>query len=113
MNKSRRKEINLICKRLYDIQEKMQNNNICKDDLETELDDIYSDIEFVHGDEEYYMDNIPENMQGGYKYAAAEEACDNLENAMDSIGDAISCIADKEQCKKAIDDVIRYLYAAV
>ena len=35
------------------------------------------------------MDNIPENLQCGYRYQIAEDACDNLENAIDYLDEAI------------------------
>ena len=113
MNKLRRKEIHLICNRLSNLQKTIQIDSFYKDAVKAELDNIYSDIDFVRSDEECYMDNIPENLQGGYRYEAAEEACDNLENAMDSIYEAKENVNSKTDILKYIDKAIEYLYNAV
>lgn len=46
-------------------------------------------IESIKSDEEEYMDNIPENLQGSSRYSDAEDACNYLEEAIDDIGSAI------------------------
>ena len=104
MNKARRKEIYNIIIRL----ESLQGN----DSYATEtLEDIYTDIDVIYDDEYEYMENIPENMQGGARYEAAEEACDNLDNAKDSVQSAINS-DNCEERDEYISEAIEYLESA-
>ena len=93
MNKERRKELLAIINRLQSI-------NLSD---ESEVDSVKCDLESVLCDEEGYMDNIPENLQGGYRYAKAEEACDNLQCAIDVL----------EEDDIDINDVTTYIYNAL
>ena len=93
MNKERRKELLAIINRLQSI-------NLSD---ESEVDSVKCDLESVLCDEEGYMDNIPENLQGGYRYAKAEEACDNLQCAIDML----------EDDDIDINDVTTYIYNAL
>ena len=68
MNNIRRKEINKAIKM---------------------LENVKSYIENIHGDEEDYMNNIPENLQGSSRYSNAEEAVNYLEDVIDNINEAI------------------------
>ena len=45
-------------------------------------------LEAVKEAEENYRDNIPENLQGGQAYEAAEQAIEQMENALDSLKEA-------------------------
>lgn len=72
MNKIRRKQINEII-----------------DALEIAM----SSIESVRDDEQEYLDNIPENLQGSDRYSIAEDAVDNLDNAYDSIQEVIDYLS--------------------
>lgn len=106
MNKLRRKEIYAIIKRLSFLKESLEKG--AEIDLSSMLTDIIEDIELVLFEEEDYRDNIPENMQGGYKYDMAEEACNNLEEAKDTLeyvqeGDEVESIIT------SIDEAIDYL----
>lgn len=47
------------------------------------IDEVMFDLEDIQYDEESARDSIPENLQGSERYEKAEEACDNLESAMD------------------------------
>lgn len=110
MNKQRRKEINTIIKKLYALKSSITTGN--KDiDITNILNDISDNVSFILSDEEYYMDNMPENLQNGCRYEQAEEACDNLENAMDCLRD-ISHKGDKEALLSNVDDAIDYLSEA-
>lgn len=71
MNKARRKEIENIVEKLEELQ---------------------SDIESVLSDEQDYLDNIPENLQGSERYETAEMAVDELQSAYDTIEDVISAL---------------------
>lgn len=46
-------------------------------------------IESIKSDEEEYMDNMPENLQGSSRYSDAEDACNCLEDAISDIESAI------------------------
>lgn len=54
-------------------------------DLKNQLDDVFDD-------EQDYRDSIPENMQGGERYEKADEACDNLSDAVDGLDEVISSL---------------------
>jgi hypothetical protein len=47
-------------------------------------------LETAKDEEQDYLDNMPESLQGGDKGQKAEEAISNLEDAISSIEDAIS-----------------------
>lgn len=72
MNKARRKQISEII-----------------DALEIAM----SSIDSVRDDEQEYLDNIPENLQGSDRYSIAEDAVDNLDNAYDSIQEVIDYLS--------------------
>ena len=91
MNKERRKELYAIAVRLTSF--KNGSSGI-------DIEDVRSDLEMVLCDEETYMDNMPENLQNGYRYQVAEEACTNMEFAIDALDDG------------NIDDAINYIYSA-
>ena len=91
MNKSRRKELYAVANKLLLLKQADDDN------IETELDVIKSELDMILYDEESSMDNIPENLQNSYRYQVAEEACNNIENAIDALDDrdideAINCI---------------------
>lgn len=46
-------------------------------------------IESIRSDEEEYMNNMPENLQGSSRYSDAEDACNCLEDAISDIESAI------------------------
>lgn len=94
MNKFRRKEIFRV---IMSLTKAIDNGAI-----EEELNDIAASIEILQNEEEDYRDNMPENMQGGYKYEAADEACDNLSYAYDCVSEAMDCEDVNDYLKKAI-----------
>lgn len=104
MNKQRRKEI-------YKLITKLQQVSAMQSDEEKnrELEDIKDDVNLIMLEEEIYMDNIPENLQGGRRYSDAEDACDNLYSAIDSIEDAIG---DIDSMDEYISKAISYLNTA-
>ena len=106
MNKIRRKEIYIVCNKLETFK------NIQASERRSNLTDIINDIEMILSDEQYYMDSIPENMQGGSKYEKAEEACDNLENAISELNE-ITSESDLQDISSHIDEAIDYLYEAM
>lgn len=87
MNKVRRREILLVVRKLQMIINYIQDYS--EEEAREKLKDILEDIDSILWDEENYRDNIPENMYGGYKYEAADEACDNLSYAINYLNEAM------------------------
>lgn len=110
MNKMRRKEIMNAIKRLNSLSENLQENGM--ENCLEELEDIISDIQLILEDETDYMENIPENLQGGERYERAEEACESLEDAVDTL-EYISEDDSIENIIKEIDEVITSLRNAM
>lgn len=73
MNKIRRKALN-------DIMERMEM--------------LKCELEVLRDEEQDYLDNMPENLQGSERYEAAESAVDNMDSAVDDLADAISYIEE-------------------
>ena len=104
MNKVRRKELHNISMFASNIFNDI-NKKTNKIDIMTSIQKIVNDLEDIKSDEEYYMYNIPENMQGGSRYADAEEACDNIEMAISYLTNLI----EDEQCTmNEIADTLAY-----
>ena len=61
------------------------------------LDQINNEIEIIQEEEQEYMDNMPENFQDSDNYYVAEEAVDNLGNAIESIEEAINYLDDAKR----------------
>lgn len=91
MNNDRRKELRNLANKL--------KSNTNQNDLEF-IASIKNELESILYEEESYMDNIPENLQGGYRYQMAEDACDNIESAID--------VLNENELNEAID----YIYNA-
>jgi hypothetical protein len=53
------------------------------------LDDVKTDVEGVLEDEQSYFDEMPENFQDSERGEVAQEAIDNLQNAIDQIDEVI------------------------
>ena len=68
MNNARRKQIDKAIAILYTANEMIEN---------------------IRSDEEEYMDNMPENLQGSMRYSDAEDACSHLEDAISWVESAI------------------------
>lgn len=67
--------------------------------LKTAIDHLNFAHDIISGaryDEQYGMDNLPENLQNSERYEAMENAVDNLDDAVSSIEDA----------KRSIDEAI-------
>lgn len=61
-------------------------------EISKRLSDICGDIEDIKVEEENSMLNIPENLSCSEQYEKSETACYNLEEASNSIEDAIESI---------------------
>ena len=80
MNKDRRKEISKAV-------ELMNNASGMLEEAKDILDCALSD-------EQDYLDNMPENLQGSEKYEVAESAVANLEEAVDAFDEIIDGIGN-------------------
>jgi len=76
MNRIRRKQIDAILER---------------------LEDIRADLESVLEEEEEARDNIPESLMDTERYEKAEEACDNLDNAVSSFEELIEYLENAKE----------------
>lgn len=65
------------------------------DDLIEILEGLANDIETLRDEEQEYFDNMPEGLKGAEKGEAAEQAISEMEDAMQSLGEA------KEQLESA------------
>lgn len=75
MNKVRRKRVDDVIAKLYELQE---------------------ELESIFDEESEYRDNIPENMQASERYENAETNCDNLESAKDCIDEIIDYLEESK-----------------
>lgn len=71
MNKARRKELLRLKERI--------------EELQSEVYDIITDLQCEARDEQDYMDNIPENLQGSELYEKAEQALENMDEAVETL----------------------------
>ena len=54
-----------------------------------QLETLKGSLEDLQSEEEACRDSIPESMQGSERYEKADEACENLAEAVDSVEEAI------------------------
>lgn len=87
MNRIRRREISELVKELQEIEER--------------LGGIFQRIDEINYDETEYRECMPENLQGGERYCASEEASNNLDEAYresyelsDYIENVIGCLEE-------------------
>lgn len=62
--------------------------------LADQLGEIMTELEMLKEEEETYLYNIPENLQGSERYEAAESAIDNLDTACDDLDEVINSIEE-------------------
>lgn len=108
MNKQRRKSLYLIAKRLDAIKLIVLDNK-CIGNCEKEIDKIVDDIYYCLYEEEFYMDNMPENLQYSRKYSDAEDACDSLNSAIENINSIYKSNDTKNNVdfiEKAIENIM-------
>lgn len=60
------------------------------------LNELKSQIDELHSEEEEVLDNIPESLHGTERYGIAENAVDMLESASSGLEDVISFLGDAE-----------------
>ena len=56
------------------------------------LQDIYNKLDTILDDEQDYLDNMPENLQGGIAADRSQEYIDSLTEALDYIDSAIDLL---------------------
>ena len=105
MNKERRKALSAIIAKLEKIKVQSDNN---VSDIQDQINSAKDDLEYVLSEEQYSLDSIPENLQSSYRYTVSEEACDKMENAIESLSDALD-----DDMIQNIDDAISSIYDAM
>lgn len=80
MNKARRKA-------LLDLKERIES-------LQSDVYDVLNALETFKDEEQEYLDNMPDNLQGSEKYEKAEEAVSNLEEAYSTLEDITSSLGE-------------------
>lgn len=96
MNKARRKELSALIRTLNRVQ---FNDNI---------DDYINTLENIKYDEEWYYNNIPENLQYSTRAEASEDAIEHMEDALNYLNDAQNS-EDEDDFQDNIEDAIASL----
>lgn len=71
MNKLRRQELGKLCE---------------------QIEALKDGLGFIQDDEIEYHDNIPDNLQGGWRYEASEEAIDLMDSAISALEEAYDAL---------------------
>ena len=58
------------------------------------ISNVYEDLESCKDQEEEYRDNMPENLQGSERYEKADNAVNMLEEALESLQQAMDNIEE-------------------
>ena len=66
-------------------------------DISGHLEDLKCDLELLRDEEQGYLDNMPESMQGGEKGSKAEEAVEAMDTAISEIENVIENIENAQQ----------------
>ena len=67
-------------------------------EIQSKLDRLGQDLETLKEEEEEYRDNMPENLQESDRYQRADEVCDLLQEALDSMDTAYQQIEEAVEC---------------
>lgn len=70
-----------------------QRRKLLQEQLD-KLEEIREQIEFLKDEEQEYVDNMPDNLQGSERHESAEAMVSNLEEAVSNIEEAISQITE-------------------
>jgi hypothetical protein len=65
--------------------------------LNTRLDKLKCDLELIRDEEQEYIDNTPEGLQGGERAENAEIAVSNMDDAINNLEEAASSIEESTQ----------------
>ena len=63
-------------------------------EIQSKLDRLGQDLETLKEEEEEYRDNMPENLQESERYQRADEVCDLLMEALESMDSAYQQIEE-------------------
>ena len=67
-------------------------------EIQSKLDRLGQDLETLKEEEEEYRDNMPENLQESERYQRADEVCDLLQEALESMDNAYQQIEEAVEC---------------
>ena len=67
-------------------------------EIQSKLDRLGQDLETLKEEEEEYRDNMPENLQESDRYQRADEVCDLLQEALESMDNAYQPIEEAVEC---------------
>lgn len=63
-------------------------------EIQSKLESLGQDLEALKDEEEEYRDNMPENLQESERYQRADEVCDLLQEALESMDNAYQQIEE-------------------
>lgn len=63
-------------------------------EIQSKLESLGQDLETLKEEEEEYRDNMPENLQESERYQRADEVCDLLQEALESMDNAYQQIEE-------------------
>lgn len=63
-------------------------------EIQSKLERLGEDLEALKEEEEEYRDNMPENLQESDRYQRADEVCDLLQEALESLDGAYQNIEE-------------------
>lgn len=66
-------------------------------EIRDKLESIKGDIEMLRDEEQEFIDNMPENLQGGDKATIAENAVNEMDNAINSLEDACNSVDEAKE----------------
>jgi hypothetical protein len=92
MNKTRRKILNTVARRLVEMEEQLEEITALVDDFYT----LKDEIEGVMEEEQEAYGNLSEGAQNGERGQAMEEAIRNMEQAQDGLTDLINALEGLE-----------------
>lgn len=58
------------------------------------LRDTKDNLEDILAEEQFALDNLPENLQESERAESAENAIDKMDNAVDAIAEAMDCLKE-------------------
>ena len=67
-------------------------------EIQSKLDRLGQELETLKEEEEEYRDNMPENLQESDRYQRADEVCDLLQEALESMDNAYQQIEEAVEC---------------
>ena len=80
MNNARRKQLLNLIPRI--------------DELQSTISELQEALEAIRDEEQEYLDNIPENLQGSEKYGKSEQAIESLDSAAYSLENMYDEVSD-------------------